>query len=174
MDEPYIGEIRLFAGDFAPAGWRLCDGATLQVRENTPLYAVLGNEFGGKAPATFALPDLRDRVPMQAGQGPELSNRPFASAGGQAGVSLTEAQVPAHDHAPMGLETPGNQDSPAGGVWARSAPGSAPYHGGKPAYDAPFNKDALASTGGGSPHNNRQPYLGLSYCIAVVGIFPAP
>lgn len=170
MREPLIGEIQLFAGDYAPHRWAFCDGRILKIADYTALFAVIGNRYGGDGQHTFALPDLRGRVAMHCGAGPGLTLRTLGKAGGQASVALTEEQMPAHTHLPMGVAGGPGKADPKGKVWGAGS--TALYRAGQPALDVAMSKDALQSTGQGKPHENRQPYLALNYCIAVQGTFP--
>lgn len=166
--EPYIGEISMFGGNFAPRGWALCDGQLLAIAQNTALFSLLGTTYGGNGTTTFALPDLRGRAPVHAGQGPGLSPLPLGAAAGQATVSLTAANLPPHAHAvtPPVTNTPRTTNRPAG---------ASPARGGAYSSASPAETGAsftTASTGGGQPVNNMQPYLAVNFIIALVGIFP--
>ncbi len=154
MTDQFLGEIRLFAGNFAPSGWAFCDGQLLSISQNTALFALLGTTYGGNGINTFALPDLRDRVPIHAGQGAGLSDRLLGESGGVDQVALTGAQLPAHAH-------PASSRQPTTSV----ATGAVPSAHGRYA-------DVTESTQAGDPHDNRPPYLGLSFIIALQGIFP--
>lgn len=153
MTDPFVAEIRLFAGNFAPTGWAFCNGQLMSISQNTALFALIGTYYGGDGKATFALPDLRDRVPVHQGQGPGLSERHVGEAGGASRVSLTLAELPAHVHPASDLPATTNR-----------ATGAVPAAGGRYATAAPSGPTAA--------HNNRPPYLGLSYIIALQGIFP--
>ena len=166
MADPFIGEIRLFAGNFAPRFWAFCDGQILPISQNTALFSLLGTIYGGDGRTTFALPDFRDRVPMHHGQGPGLSLRDIGESGGSAQVTLLAAEMPAHTH------TIGTTSSSA---TAGTASGSAALGiSAKNAYGAVQNMAPMASeaAGGGQSHENHQPYLGLSFIIALQGVFP--
>ncbi len=170
MGTPYVGEIRMFGGNFAPLGWMLCDGQLLAISEYDTLFNLIGTTYGGDGQATFALPDLRGRVPLHAGSGPGLSNRTIGEAGGQETVTLTVSQMPGHAHAPMASSLPGSQASPSNAVWAASR--SLLYSTETPGLA--MNPAAVSNTGGSQPHENRIPYLGLNFIIAVFGIYPSP
>lgn len=161
MDEAYIGTIMLFAGNFAPRGWRICDGSILPIAQHQALFAVIGPTYGGDGRSTFALPDLRGRVPVGFGSGPGLSPVALGAHGGSESVSLQQHQLPPHTH--MVDFAPVTGGSAEGGLIvatpAQTAVGSAMH---LPA----------GATGGGQPHENRQPYLGLNYIIAIEGLFP--
>src|SRR5262245_35972702 len=166
MAQPYVGEIRMFAGNFAPAGWMFCEGQLLPISEFDTLFNLIGTTYGGDGQSTFALPDLRGRVPIHQGNGFTL-----AETGGVEQVTLTVQQIHAHSHA-VGVRTAvGNQVSPAGNLAAQSL-NVVPY-----INDAPsgsFNASAIQSAGGSQPHDNMQPFLAVSYIISLFGIFPSP
>ncbi|MCZ8513242.1 tail fiber protein [Paenibacillus filicis] len=174
MSNPFLAEIRIFAGNFPPKGWALCDGRLLPISQNTALFSLLGTTYGGDGKSNFALPNLMDRAPLGQGQGPGLSLYDLGSSGGEAAVTLTSTEMPAHSHTLNGSSAPGNQDSPAGALWA-DTPGLAAGQ----AYDAsaspdwvPMDASAMAVAGGNQPHNNKQPYLGLTFIIAMQGVYP--
>src|SRR5215216_6678836 len=118
MSSPFTGEIRMFGGNFPPRGWAFCDGQLLSIEENIALFTLIGTTYGGDGQETFAVPDLRGRLPMHQGQGPELTNRTIAEQAGVESVTLTSAQVPMHDHQVRGVSGPGTQASPLGNLWA--------------------------------------------------------
>ncbi len=155
MTDPFVGEIRLFAGNFAPRGWAFCDGQVLPISQNTALFSLLGINYGGNGVSTFALPDLRDQVPISQGTGPGLTPRVVGESGGAADVALSAATLPTHSHPAFSRRgtTPDPTDAvpAARGRYIAAAP-------------------AVAA---GQPHNNRPPYLGLSFIIALQGVFPA-
>lgn len=153
MAEPFIAEIRLFAGNFAPTGWAFCLGQLLPISQNTALFSLLGTYYGGDGRTTFALPDLQDRVPIHHGQGPGLTPRGLGEEGGASEVLLTTAELPAHAHPAASAPATTNR-----------AIGAVPAAGGRYANATP--------SGPTSPHQNRPPYLGLTYIIALQGIFP--
>lgn len=170
--DPFIGEIRIFAGTYAPDGWVLCNGSLLPIVQYTALYAVIGNRYGGDGRTNFAVPNLQGRAPMQYGQGPGLTNRPIAVPGGAATVGLSTAQMPSHTHVPHCLDVLGSEESPVGRVWAAQDERSATaVYAATP--DADMNAQAIGPAGGaGQPHNNLQPRLALNFIIATTGIFP--
>ncbi len=156
MTDPFLAEIRLFAGNFAPIGWAFCNGQILSIQQNTALFALLGTTYGGNGVSTFALPDLQDRVPIHTGGGqsaPGLSARTLGEVGGASSVTLLAGEMPHHGHAASSAV--GSTDRATGNV---------PAVGGRYA-DNP-------GTAQNQPHNNRPPYLGLTYLIALQGIFP--
>lgn len=173
MTDPFLAEIRIFAGNFAPYGWALCNGQLLPIVQNTALFSLLGTTYGGDGRVTFALPDLRERVPVQQGQGAGLSERFLGEQGGSATVSLTSAEMPIHSHTPQVGSTPGDSTSPAGAVWAQASRGRQV----EPVYSTQqpgvlMNPGAVQPAGGSQPHNNMPPYLTVSFIIALQGIFP--
>jgi microcystin-dependent protein len=168
MAQPYVGEIRMFAGNFAPAGWAFCMGELLPISENETLFQLIGTTYGGDGESTFALPDLRGRVPIHQGNGFIL-----AETGGVETITLTVSQIPAHSHPALGLRGAGNSRSPVGAVRSGSDIGT-PYQTGAP--DAALSASANTTTavGGSQPHDNVQPFLCVSFIISLFGIFPSP
>ena len=168
MGEPYVGEIRMFAGNFAPAGWMFCEGQLLPISENETLFNLIGTTYGGDGQETFALPDLRGRLPMHMGNGFIL-----AETGGSESVTLTTNQIPAHTHPLLCAASGGTPNSnPQGGYWAPSdinmySTGAANVQMGNPAITA-------APTGGSQPHDNFMPYLCIDFIISLFGVFPPP
>jgi microcystin-dependent protein len=173
MQDPWLGEIALVAFNFAPVGWAMCNGQLLSIAQNTALFSLLGTTYGGDGQKTFALPDLRSRVPLHFGQGTGLSSYSLGQAVGVESVTLQTQQIPAHTHAytPQASTTGGTAVSPAGALWATSATGDTIYRTG--ASNASMAAQSLGQTGGGQPHENRQPTLALNYIIALQGIFPS-
>jgi microcystin-dependent protein len=165
MGTPFVGEIRMFAGNFAPAGWLFCDGSLLPISEYETLFQLIGTTYGGDGQATFALPDLRSRVPVHAGNGVVL-----AETGGVEAVTLTVSQIPAHTHT-VGAGGSGNTQDPTGAVVAQSA--ATVYYPGAPGLNAMLPA-TLQPAGGSQPHSNMQPYLGINFIISLFGIFPSP
>jgi microcystin-dependent protein len=168
---PFLGEIRIFGGNFPPQGWAFCNGQLLAISTNSQLYGVLGTRYGGDGVSTFALPDLRGRTPLKAGQGVGLSNRAIGESSGIEAVALDVSQTPAHTHTARASTLNGGYDNPAGGVMARM-PSAVPEF--AASADVNLAAAAVASTGGGQPHNNMQPYLAVTYIIALQGTVPAP
>ncbi|TPW77674.1 phage tail protein [Schumannella soli] len=169
MDQPFVGQISLFAGTFAPKNWAFCNGQLLPINSNQALFALLGTTYGGNGYQTFGLPDLRGRIALHYGQYPGGANRTIGENGGEVGHALTVPEMPAHNHIPVASSAPGTSPSPADAVWAAGA---------KPAYatsaaSASLAGGAIGSSGGGQPHENRPPELALSYIIALYGIFPS-
>jgi microcystin-dependent protein len=166
MAQPYVGEIRMFAGNFAPVGWRFCDGQLLPISENETLFQLIGTTYGGDGQSTFALPDLRGRVPVHQGNGYIL-----AETGGVETVTITVAQMPNHTHTPLATTNPGG-NTPTNGIWAQSAVGI--YHPVVGNIDAPMLNTLVQPVGGSQPHENMAPYLTVSFIISLFGIFPSP
>jgi microcystin-dependent protein len=166
MSSPFIGEIRMFGGNFAPAGWAFCDGSLIPISENDALFNLIGTTYGGDGQSTFALPDLRSRVPVHVGPGFAL-----AQSGGVETVTLTTSQIPAHSHVPQANANAGTQVSPAGGVWAVSNPSLNQYSALAP--NATLNAAALGSSGGSQPHDNMAPFLTINFILSLFGIFPS-
>ncbi len=174
MSEPFIAEIKMTATNFAQQGWAMCDGQLLQISQSTALFALLGTTYGGDGRITFGLPDLRGRAPMHPGNGPGLSSRRLGEKGGTETVALTTSQMADHGHTMKVVGAFADQSSPVGNSLAQTASG----RGGFFFYDNDDNKgamasDALAQTGGGTAHDNMQPFLTVCFQIALQGIFPS-
>lgn len=176
--EEYIGTIKMFAGNFAPRGYLFCDGRVLPISQYTALFSILGTMYGGNGVTTFALPDLRGRVPIQAGAGPELSNYALGQRGGEERTSLTIANLPQHMHsiAPLGVEQEGNTHLPTDAYPANTKLLDKEYY--KPATgEIPATKSMktiqTGVAGSSQPVNNMQPYLTVNYIICVEGIYPS-
>ena len=166
MGQPYVGEIRMFAGNFAPAGWMFCDGQLLPISENETLFNLIGTTYGGDGQSTFALPDLRGRIPIHQGGGVNL-----AEAGGTEQVTLTVNQIPAHGH-PFLASNNGGTSSNAQGNDICSSPSLNLYLEGQPP-DVNLNPAVVESVGSSQPHTNFQPYLCVDFIISLFGIFPS-
>ncbi len=168
MAQPYIGEIRMFAGNFAPAGWMLCSGQVLAISENETLFNLIGTTYGGDGQSTFALPDLQSRVPIHFGNGFIL-----AETGGAEEITLTVQQIPVHSHPLLGSTNNSSSTDPTGNVGARVTVAAVfPY--GTDAPLQPLSPVAVSSAGGSQPHTNLQPYLTINFIISLFGIFPSP
>lgn len=167
MADPFVAEIRIFAGNFAPHGWATCDGQLLPLSQNTALFSLLGTTYGGNGKSNFALPDLQGRAPMFWGQGPGLSLRDIGESGGSETVSLLESEIPSHSHTIFAANDSGLQGSPIGAIPAR-----ANMYNNSVANTATMSPNALAPVGGDQPHNNMQPYLTMTFIIALQGVFP--
>jgi microcystin-dependent protein len=166
MAQPYVGEIRIFAGNFAPAGWMFCEGQLLPISENETLFQLIGTTYGGDGESTFALPDLRGRIPMHQGNGFIL-----AETGGAEEITLTVSQIPAHSHPLLANSGPGTVSAPANSVLAKTTTGFLYI------LENPTDNMAatsIGSTGGSQPHTNFQPYLCVNFIISLFGIFPSP
>jgi microcystin-dependent protein len=165
--QPFLGQIMLFGGNFAPSGWALCNGQLLAINQNTALFSLLGTQYGGNGTSNFALPDLRGRAPIHSGQGPGLANYVIGQAAGTETVTLTQAQMPQHNHLVNATEADQTTNRPAtafharGGFYAATSDGSQ------------MAPQSLSLTGSGLPHEKHQPYLVMTYCIALAGIFPS-
>lgn len=174
MAEAYIGEIRMFGGTFAPKGWALCNGQLLSVTQNSALFSILGTTYGGNGQTTFALPDLRGRLPMQPGQGPGLSPHSLGEQGGSETVTLLTTQMPAHNHSLHASGAQGDQFSPEGNVSAVQLDSSQqPVHMYSATFNTNMNPGAIGTAGGNQPHNNMQPFLCVNFIIALEGIYPS-
>jgi microcystin-dependent protein len=169
VSEPFIAEIRIFAGTFAPRGWAYCDGQLLQISQNTALFSLVGTTYGGDGRVTFGLPDLRGRAPMHVGTGPGLTNRRLGERGGIEMVTLNAAQLPAHTHTVNVSTSENTSPIPDDHAWGVSELGDA-Y---RSSPDVSMSPQALTNAGGGQPHRNMQPYIVLSFIIALVGIYPS-
>ncbi len=165
MSSPFIGEIRMFGGNFAPVGWAFCNGALIPISENDALFNLIGTTYGGDGQSTFALPNLQSRVPVHVGPGFALGQ-----SGGVETVTLTTSQIPAHSHVPQAFTTAGNLNTPANGVWAFSSAGTL-Y--GDTAPGSPFAATAIGSSGGSQPHDNMIPFLAVNFILSLFGIFPS-
>ena len=171
MSDPFVAEIRIFAGNFAPRGWAFCSGQLLPISQNTALFSLLGTTYGGNGQTTFALPDLQAKAPIGAGQGPGLSLRQLGQQGGTPTVTLTSSQNASHNHQARGLGG-NNKTSPIGNVWSTLGTTRTPPPLYSDAQNVQMNAAALAPTGGGQAHQNMCPYLGVYYIIALVGVYP--
>lgn len=172
MSEPFIAQIIMFAGNFAPRGWAFCDGQLLPVAQNASLFSILGITYGGDGRTTFGLPDLRGRAALHPGTGPGLSTLRLGEIGGTENNTLAIANMPSHTHAPNAVAGAANQQSPASNLSASEAAGvTATYS--DAATDTTMNANAIGNTGGGQAVNNRPPYLGVNFIIALVGVFPS-
>jgi microcystin-dependent protein len=166
MAQPYVGEIRIFAGNFAPAGWMFCEGQLLPISENETLFQLIGTTYGGDGESTFALPDLRGRIPIHFGNG-----FPLAETGGVETVTLTVSQIPVHTHPMLCSSSLANDANPNNNVLCE-ATAVFPYNV-VPATVA-MAPQSVSSVGGSQPHNNFQPYLCLDFIISLFGLFPSP
>lgn len=166
MAQPYVGEIRMFAGNFAPAGWMFCEGQLLPISENETLFQLIGTTYGGDGESTFALPDLRGRIPLHQGNGFIL-----AETGGAEEITLTVQQIPAHSHPLLATMTVANDQTPSQNVLAQTGTFDG-YQSSPPT--ANMAPQSIGPVGGSQPHTNFQPYLCVDFIISLFGIFPSP
>jgi microcystin-dependent protein len=172
MSNPFLAEIRIFTGNFAPRGWAQCNGQVMPISQNTALFSLLGTTYGGNGKTNFALPNLQGSAPMQAGQGPGLSLRNLGQAGGEKTVTLSQPQMPAHSHSALADSGTPNSTDPPNNVWATGQKGFGNLYA-PPGNNVQMNPAALSVAGGNLPHNNLSPFLGLMFIIALQGVFPA-
>lgn len=168
MSEPFTGEIRMFGGNYAPRGWALCDGQLLAVSSNDALFSLLGTTYGGDGRSTFGLPDLRGRVPIHQGTGPNLTNRKLGAQGGSERVALTATELPAHTHAMQASTSASNSADPTGSVLAEA---SADIY----VAEAPDQvmASSISDNGSSQPHDNVMPFGTANYIIALDGVYPS-
>ena len=169
MADPFVGEIRMFAGNFAPRGWAYCDGQLLAVSQNDALFSLFGTIYGGDGRTTFGLPDLRGRIPIHNGTGPGLSPRNIGSKGGQEDVTLSANEIGAHNHTFSASANPAGDNSPANNSVA-VASGANIYGAGAP---NAMNAAAVVPTGQSRPHTNLMPTLCVNFIVALFGIYPS-
>ncbi len=169
MSQPYVGEIRLFAGNFAPVGWGFCDGSIQSIAENDTLFALIGTTYGGDGQVTFALPDLRSRVPVHTGSLAGVTYS-LGQSGGVEQVTINSTTLPSHNHAAGCTDAAGNSANPAGSIPAVNA--TALAYGTIPP-NVGMNAAIIGNTGGNQPHTNIQPFLCVSFIISFFGIFPS-
>jgi len=173
--DPYVGEVRIFTGNYPPRGWADCNGQIMPVQQNPVLFSVIGAIYGGDGRTTFALPNLNGRVPMHQGTGPGLTPRQVGQQGGEAAVTLLESQMPNHSHTPQALDNQGKLSDPAGAVWTKTPKNTRPVsdsNGFAATPDVTMSPLALGLAGASQPHNNMQPYLPLRFIIALEGVYP--
>ena len=168
MAQPYVGEIRMFGGNFAPAGWAFCDGSLLAISQFDTLFNLIGTTYGGDGQSTFALPDLRGRVPLHQGNTSQ-GTFVFGQRAGEESHTLTLSEIPVHSHPAQVTSGPGTTQSPPGEVWAQW---SSPQFSDQ-APNAPMNAGAVSTVGGGQPHENMVPFLAVTFIISLFGIFPS-
>jgi microcystin-dependent protein len=169
MTDPYLGEIRMFGGNFAPVGWQMCDGHLLSIAEYDALFNLLGTTYGGDGQNTFAVPDLRGRTGVHQGQLPGGGSYTLGQQGGAASVTLLATQLPSHTHPAIASTSAATSASPSGGIVAAWA--DSPYSDAAPS--AQLASEAVGAAGGSQPHDNMPPYLVVSHIIAVYGIYPS-
>jgi microcystin-dependent protein len=163
MSDPFIGEIKLISFNFPPRGWAFCNGQTLPINQNQALFSILGTTYGGDGQVNFGLPNLQGRTPVHIGNGISLGQR-----GGETAHTLNVAELPAHNHIPVGSSQVASAGSPAGGLWAKAASSN---FGATP--NAAMSGTTITASGGSQPHENMPPYLVLNFVIALQGIFPS-
>ncbi|MDF2178068.1 tail fiber protein [Aliiglaciecola sp. CAU 1673] len=166
MSDPFIAEVRIFAGNFAPRGWAFCDGQLLPIAQNTALFSLIGTTYGGDGRTTAALPNLQGRAPMHPGRGPGLTDRRLGERVGIETVTLTEAQIPNHSHTLVAFS-----DATASSPSTSVGLGAAPMYGA--GTQVAMDSDIVGATGGNQAHNNMQPYLGINFIIALQGLYPS-
>jgi microcystin-dependent protein len=170
--DPFVAEIRIFAGNFAPKGWALCNGQLMPISQNTALFSLLGTTYGGDGKSNFALPNMQGSAPMQAGQGPGLSLRDLGETGGEQTVTLLQTEMPAHSHVVQAAGS-GGLSSPAANAWASGLKGHPGSYASPTSATAQMSPSGTSITGGDLPHNNMPPFLALTFIIALQGVFPA-
>lgn len=173
--DPFLGEIRMFCGNFAPRGWALCNGQLLPIAQNSALFSILGTTFGGNGQTTFGLPDLRGRTPVHPGQGPGLSPYDLGQSAGSESITLLQTQIPAHTHVVNASNVAATATTASGNVPATVTPprgqSTIPTTYG-PTADTAMNPNMIGPAGNSQPHGNIQPYLCVNFIIATQGIFP--
>src|SRR4051794_4328962 len=172
MSDPFVAEIRIFPFSFAPKGWAFCNGQLMPISQNTALFSLLGTTYGGDGKSTFALPDMQGNAPMQPGQGQGLSLRDLGQVSGTETVTLLQTEIPVHTHTLMGTVEDATQGSLTQGVIPAQTVNGLLYQTTVASNLVPMAFQSLSPAGGSLPHNNMQPYLTLSFCIALQGIFP--
>ena len=174
MTDPFLAEIRMFGGSFAPRGWALCNGQLMAISQNTALFSLLGTTYGGDGKSTFGLPNLQGSAPMQQGQGAGLSDRYLGENGGEQYVTLLQSEMPMHTHTAVAVDDGGDSTDPTGRTWAQALQGRVGDNlysvGQQP--NQMMNAQAVQPTGGSQPHNNMPPYLTVTFIIALQGIYP--
>ncbi|REJ76581.1 MAG: phage tail protein [Acidobacteria bacterium] len=171
MSEPFVGEIRMFAGNFAPRGWAFCDGQLLAVSQNDALFSLLGTVYGGDGRTTFGLPDLRGRIPIHAGTGPGLSPRRLGAKAGEENVTLTVNQMPSHTHGWRASSGAATETSPSGAGYAQTS--ALDVYNDAPTSFAAMASDMIGNVGGSRSHTNLMPFLCVHFIIALFGIYPS-
>ncbi len=172
MSNPFLAEIRIFTGNFAPKGWALCDGQLMSISQNTALFSLLGTTYGGDGKSNFALPNLQGCAPMQAGQGPGLSLRDLGETSGEQTVTLLQTEMPAHSHGVQAASA-GGLPTPGSNAWAAGGKGRPATFAATSTNNVQMNPFGTSIAGGNLPHNNMPPFLGLTFIIALQGVFPA-
>jgi microcystin-dependent protein len=171
MAQPYVGEIRMFAGNFAPNGWMFCEGAPLPISENDVLFQLIGTTYGGDGEETFNLPNLASRVPIHMGTGPDGTTYQIGEMAGTEQETLTTQQIPNHTHPLTASTSLGNAPNPEGNVLSQTTGGIKLYFEGSP--DGAMSAQAIGPAGGSQPHENTQPFLCINFIISLFGVFPS-
>lgn len=171
MSDPYIGEIRMFAGNYAPQGWALCNGALQSISGNEALFTLIGTTYGGDGQSTFALPDMRGRLPLHQGTGPGLTARVMGQAFGSEEVTLTATQMPSHAHMLVASTADATASVPTGAIPA-GQPGDTLYLSNPAVPPTSMSPNALQPNGGSQPHDNTMPFLCVNFIISLFGVFP--
>jgi microcystin-dependent protein len=172
MDQPYVGEIRMFAGNFPPSGWQFCEGQSLPIAENDVLFQLIGTTYGGDGESTFNLPNLASRVPLHMGTGPDGTTYQIGELAGTEQETLTVQQIPNHTHPLTASTAPGTQANPGGTVLAQTPASITPYIEDTPSVS--MAAGAIGGAGGSQPHENTQPFLCINFIISLFGIYPSP
>jgi microcystin-dependent protein len=173
MSVPFIGQIKLFAGTFAPLGWSFCNGSLMQISQNDALFALIGTTYGGDGINTFALPDLRGRVAVHQGTLAGGSTYTMGQSAGAESVTLTPAQLPQHSHGPLPGNDTGGSDVPLNNIWGKSTTGKCYAPPPPPGVLVALNSATVENTGGSQPHDNMHPFQCINYIIALDGVFPS-
>jgi microcystin-dependent protein len=166
MSNPFVGEIRMFGGSFAPAGWAFCSGQLMAISENDTLFTLIGTTYGGDGQSTFGIPDLQGRIPMHQG-----GSHVIGEKSGTESVTLTTNQIPSHNHVPLCNTNAGTNPNPSNAIWAAAGTGDQLYA--APPTATTMNLGSIAATGGSQPHDNMSPFLVISFIISLFGIFPS-
>ena len=172
MGEPFVGEIRMFGGNFAPSGWAFCSGQLLPISENETLFNLIGTTYGGDGQSTFALPDLQGRIPVHAGTGSDGIAYQIGETGGTEAVTLTTNQIPGHSHVPIASTDAGTVPNPGNAIFAAGGSGEQMYSTPPSVPAGSMNVGAILPTGGSQPHDNVAPFLCISFILSLFGVFP--
>jgi microcystin-dependent protein len=173
MAQPYVGEIRMFAGNFPPVGWMFCDGNQMAISENETLFQLIGTTYGGDGESTFNLPNLQSRIPIHMGTSTTGTTYQIAEMAGVESVTLTISQIPSHTHPLVATNDSGSQANAGNGVLAAQSPVSI-YRPNATPPNVAMNANSVTVTGGSQPHENMQPFLCVNFIISLFGIFPSP
>ena len=174
MSNPFLAEIRIFTGNFAPKGWALCDGQLMSISQNTALFSLLGTTYGGDGKSNFALPNLQGSAPLQQGQGPGLSLYDLGQVGGEQTVTLLQSEMPSHSHTVLAGNTPGTNINPSDETWGEGSVSRGQHlYTQDTTQNTTMSQQAFSIAGGNLPHNNMPPFLALTFIIALQGVYPA-